>query len=140
MARPTPSFVVLALVVAGMLAGPGPAEGRHGRGSQTPPIVYTSPANILRGQHALERLGHLKRGAYAPGQVDPATREALQDFQREHSLRLSNEFDFDTFAMLPIDERPDKDDDGVADADDRCPRTKRGTRVGHDGCPIEGAS
>lgn len=130
-------IVGLGFVIAGMLAGSGPAEGRHGRGSETTRIVYTSPANVLRGQHALERLGHLKRGAYAPGEVDPPTREALQDFQREHSLRISNEFDFDTFALLPIDERPDKDDDGVADAEDRCPGTKHGTRVGHDGCLIE---
>ena len=107
--------------------------------SHATPFVYTTPANVLRGQRALERLGLLKRADYAPGGINEAVREALRDYQRAHSLKPTGQLDWDTFALLPIDERPDKDDDGVPDAEDACPGSKKGERVGHNGCPFQGA-
>lgn len=38
--------------------------------------------------------------------------------------------------VRPIPTGPDADSDGVADADDRCPNTPAGSRVGRDGCPV----
>ncbi len=37
----------------------------------------------------------------------------------------------------PTTSGPDADGDGVADAQDRCPNTPRGTRVARDGCPVQ---
>jgi hypothetical protein len=130
--------LILAAVASGLLvlAPDAPAARSRDAGRLTG-MAYTSPANVLRAQHALERLGHLERGRYEPGTNDPPTVEAIRDFQRATSLRVSGWLDWDTFAMLPVDERPDKDDDGVPDADDRCAATKKGARVGHDGCPLQ---
>ena len=118
--------------------GPGSVFAHPRNSVRTSPFVYTTYANVLRGQAALERLGFLKRADYAPGEINEAVREALRDYQREHALRQTGMLDWDTFALLPIDERPDKDDDGVPDAVDACPGSKKGARVGHDGCPLEG--
>jgi hypothetical protein len=130
-------LITIPLLAAGLLlAVPDPAYGQHGRGMRRSAFYYSSPANILRGQLALERSGHLDRGSYEPGRYDPPTRDRLRSYQRKHSLRSTGRFDRDTFATLPVDDRPDKDDDGIPDADDRCPSTKKGTRVGFDGCPL----
>ena len=131
-------LIVLPLLAAGFfLTAPEPALGqRRGMGRRSS-FYYSTPSNILRGQLALESTGHLERGKYEPGLYDPPTREAIRDFQRRHRVWTSGRFDFDTFAMLPVDDRPDKDNDGIPDADDRCPETKKGTRVGFDGCPLE---
>jgi putative peptidoglycan binding protein len=128
--------LALPIVALGLLPVAVPtAHGRPGRGSQAQ-LPLTSPAYILRAQRALERLGNLARGAYEPGERDLPTKEALRDFQRSHSLRASGQLDWDTFAVLPVDERPDADDDGIPDAEDRCAGTPQGKRVGHDGCPF----
>ena len=130
-------LIVLPLLAAGFfLTAPDPGHGqRRGMGRRSS-FYYSSPSNVLRGQLALEREGHLERGKYQPGRYDPPTREAIRDFQRRHRLWSNGRFDFDTFAMLPVDARPDKDDDGIPDPDDRCPETKKRTRVGFDGCPL----
>jgi len=131
-----PLIALAALVAAVVFAAPAPAHGqRRGLGRRSS-FYYSSPSNVFRGQLALEREGHLEKGKYEPGLYDPPTREAIRDFQRRHRLWSSGRFDRDTFAMLPIDDRPDKDDDGIPDADDRCPETEKRTRVGYDGCPL----
>jgi len=135
-----------ALAAAVVLLTPAAAAGSPGRGGAHGSPTYTSPANILRGQRALESLGRLGRGQYSPGEHDETTRWAIRTYQRRYGLVATGSFDFDTFAMLPIDERPDADDDGVPDADDRCPSTpkegpkKTWVRVGHDGCPAPAKS
>ncbi len=133
-----------ALAAAVILLTPAAAEASPGGGGSRASLTYTSPANILRGQRALERLGRLERGRYSPGEYDETTRWAIRTYQRRYGLVPTGSFDFDTFAMLPIDERPDADDDGVPDAEDRCPSTpkeagpkKDWVRVGHDGCQVE---
>ena len=123
-------FVLLLLL-------PDPASGQRRGDGRRSSFYYSSPSNVLRGQLALERKGHLERGQYEPGRYDPPTREAIRDFQRRHKLWSNGRFDYDTFAMLPVDDRPDKDDDGIPDADDRCPETKKGTRVDYDGCTLK---
>ncbi|HUD72278.1 MAG TPA: peptidoglycan-binding domain-containing protein [Dongiaceae bacterium] len=139
--RSITTFAALAAAVA--VLTPAAAIGSPGRGGARGSLTYTSPANILRGQRALESLGRLERGKYSPGEYDETTRWAIRTYQRRYGLVATGSFDFDTFAMLPIDERPDADDDGVPDADDRCPSTpkegpkKTWVRVGHDGCPVE---
>lgn len=139
MRLPSVRLVVLSAFLAALTLGPGSGQAHPRASSHAAPFVYTTPANVLRGQSALERLGFLKRGDYAPGEINEAVREALRDYQRAHSLRPTGQFDWDTFALLPIDERPDKDDDGVPDAEDACPGSKKGERVGHNGCPFQGA-
>jgi putative peptidoglycan binding protein len=131
-------LVALGASLAALIIGPGYGHAHAHSSARTTPFVYTTPANVLRGQAALERLGFLKRVDYAPGEINEATREALRDYQRAHSLRQTGMLDWDTFALLPIDERPDKDDDGVPDAVDACPGSMKGARVGHDGCPLAG--
>lgn len=133
---------VAAGIVATPLLAPG-AAASPARGGTPGRFVRTAPADILRGQRALESLDRLERGKYAPGEYDETTRWAIRSWQRRYGLVQSGLFDFDTFAMLPVDERPDADDDGVPDAEDRCAGTpkegpkKTWIRVGHDGCPLE---
>jgi hypothetical protein len=117
-----------------LLLGSDPAQGQRGLRSRASRFYHSSPANILRGQLALAKAGHLEGANCEPGRYDAATREALRDFQRRHRLDPTGRLDFDTFALLPIDTSPDADDDGIPDAGDRCPSTAKGTRVGFDGC------
>jgi hypothetical protein len=131
------TIVLAALAFVLLLPAPDPAHGQRRGDGRRSSFYYSSPSSILRGQLALERAGHLERGKYEPGRYDPPTREAIRDFQRRHHLWSSGRLDRDTYAMLPIDDRPDKDDDGIPDADDRCPETKKGARVDFDGCPLE---
>jgi hypothetical protein len=137
--RRSTSCLAFVAVLAALTLAPAPAGARARGSGRTTPFEYTTPANVLRAQAALERLGLLKRGDYTPGEINEATHEALRDFQRSHSLRITGHLDWETYALLPIDGRPDKDDDGVADPDDRCPGSKKGVRVAHDGCPLQGA-
>lgn len=139
------TIVPIALALCGLaLAGFADRPARAGpmRHTTPSPFYYTEPPDILRAQRALERLGLLKRDQYSPGAYDDATHGALWTYQADHFLVRSGWIDFDTFAMLPTDERPDADGDGVPDAEDRCPATPRTdgkktrVRVGHDGCPI----
>jgi peptidoglycan hydrolase-like protein with peptidoglycan-binding domain len=134
----------VALAAAVVLLAPAAADASPHRGGAHGSLTYTSPANILRGQRALESLGRLERGQYSPGEYDATTRWAIRTYQQRYGLVPTGSFDFDTFAMLPVDGRPDADDDGVPDAEDRCPSTprlagpkKEWVRVGHDGCPVE---
>jgi len=130
-------IVVLPLVAAGFFfTPPDPAHGQRGPRSPRSSFYYSSPSNLLRGQLALQREGHLEEGTYEPGRYDAPTREAIRDFQRRHHLWSNGRFDRDTLALLPIDGRPDEDDDGIPDAGDRCPKTSKGSRVGLDGCPL----
>ncbi len=65
-------LIAIPLLAAGLLvAAPDPAYGQRGPGMRRSAFYYSSPANILRGQLALEHLGHLERGRYAPGRYDP---------------------------------------------------------------------
>lgn len=133
-----PSFrllIVLTFLAAGLLQlAPGPAHAQRSGLGRRSAFYYSTPSNIFRGQLALQREGHLEKGKYQPGRYDPPTREAIRDFQRRHKIWINGRFDRDTFAMLPVDDRPDKDGDGIPDEDDRCPDTKNGARVGYDGC------
>jgi hypothetical protein len=135
LSRSTIALSALAFLL--LLLAPDPAYGQRRGGSQRSSFYYSSPSKILRGQLALESKGHLERGKYEPGRYDPPTREAIRDFQRRHRLWSNGRLDRDTFAMLPIDDRPDDDDDGIPDPDDRCPDTKKGARVDFDGCPLD---
>ena len=126
-----------AVAAVACLLTPEPAIGQRRGDGRRSSFYYSSPSSVLRGQLALERKGHLERGKYEPGKYDPPTREAIRSFQRRHHLWSTGRFDRDTYAMLPIDDLPDEDDDGIPDADDRCPKTKKGARVDFDGCPLE---
>jgi len=131
-------LVTFALLAVGfLLTVPERANGHRSGWGRRSSFYYTTTSNVFRGQLALEREGHLEKGKYEPGRYDPPTREAIRDFQRRHRLWSNGRFDYDTFAMLPVDDRPDKDDDGIPDADDRCPETKKGTRVDYDGCTLK---
>jgi hypothetical protein len=137
------TLAAVSLTSAVLLSGPREAPAGPGHRDPMNEFIYTSPANILRAQHALEHLGLLDRAAYSPGEYDAPTRRAIRKFQWDHAIRDTGYLDRDTFAMLPTDERPDQDDDGVPDAQDRCPATPKESskgkwiRVGHDGCPID---
>ena len=136
-------------MLAASLAAPGltmsgAANAAPGRRDPAIQFLYTAPPEILRAQRALERLGRLVRDAYSPGEYDDATHHAIRTFQQAHFILKTGWLDFDTYAMLPIDTRADRDDDGVPDEEDRCPaapeagrKKKPRPRVGHDGCPIE---
>jgi hypothetical protein len=131
-----PLIVLPILATSLYLTASGPAYGQRGPRSPRSSFYYSSSSNILRGQLALQREGHLEEGTYEPGRYDAPTREAIRDFQRRHHLWSNGRFDRDTFALLPIDDRPDEDDDGIPDAGDRCPKTNKGSRAGMDGCPL----
>jgi hypothetical protein len=135
--------LALAALAAGIIfIAPRAASAGPGREDPMNQFVYTAPPNILRAQRALERLGGLERGKYSPGEYDQPTQRAIRKFQWDHTLHVTGWLDRDTFAMLPTDDRPDRDDDGVPDAEDRCPDTPKQTakgawvRVGQDGCLI----
>ena len=130
-------LIVMHLLAAGfLLTAPDPAHGQRGSRSNRSSFCYSSTSNILRGQLALQREGHLKEGTYEPGRYDAPTREAIRYFQHRHHLWSGGYLDRDTFALLPIDDRPDEDGDGIPDAGDRCAKSNRGSRVGLDGCPL----
>lgn len=48
-------------------------------------------------------------GSGSPGEYDDPTRAAIRAFQWHENLGVSGWLDRDTFAMLPTDDRPDKD-------------------------------
>jgi len=63
----------------------------------TPPAVADS-FNVYRGQIALKELG------YNPGPIDgvlgPATRDAIRQFQRDHGLAVTGQFNEATVIHL----------------------------------------
>lgn len=140
--RGIPLLAALLAIAGALLTAPGAANSAPGRRDAASQFIYTAPPEILRAQRALERLGGLARDAYSPGEYDEPTHHAIGRFQRAHFLLKTGWLDFDTYAMLPVDERPDRDDDGVPDEEDRCPaapeagRKKARLRVGQDGCPL----
>ncbi len=63
-------------------------------------MIYTSEEDIEFAQSILDGEGYLERGDYSIGRRDRATKSAIADFQRMHSLCRSGRLDFDTMAML----------------------------------------
>jgi hypothetical protein len=62
--------------------------------------IYTSEEDIEFAQSILDGAGYLEHGDYTVGRRDRATKSAIADFQRMHSLCRSGRIDFDTMAML----------------------------------------
>jgi hypothetical protein len=82
--------LLLVSITATPLLASRPGEG----------TIYTSEKDIEFAQSILDGAGYLERGDYTVGRRDRATKSALADFQRMHSLRSSGWLDFDTMAML----------------------------------------
>jgi len=82
--------LLLVWIAATPLLASRPGEG----------TIYTSEEDIEFAQSILDGEGYLERGDYTVGRRDRATKAALAEFQRRHSLRSSSRLDFDTMAML----------------------------------------
>ncbi len=82
--------LLLVWIAATPLLASRPGEG----------MIYTSEEEIKFAQSILDGAGYLDRGDYAVGRRDRATKIAIADFQRMHSLCRCGRLDFDTMAML----------------------------------------
>ena len=121
----------VAVVVLGAYAARAASSGAS-------PWGYVDKATVSEAQGILVHLKLLAPGSYKSGEIDAATRSAIEDFQRAHYIKPNGRLDYETETQI-LQHKPgkDSDGDGVPDGVDKCANTPKGAKVDAKGCPVD---